>query len=1063
MKKLLTLIALLMPLSTFALEIINDFEWLEPNNRVEVIIGEPYQLQFSCSDNSLAFTSTYADSWVHIDFTGGQHVVNPPTGYSIDENGVITGMIAGSYAIHPTGWVQAKSGVDKWLYITVVSERSETESNNTLDTANDITSKIRFGLYNISDIDYFRYTNSNLKWGDEVMFKIHYYGSRENPFGYKWATFCGTNMVGGGSLVSQDQECKALVTTGNTVYLEVYYDQSRSEYFNYGEEFVAEVFINGVPASEYGNNYDNDSFDGEGTIDSPYLIKNANDLTRLASLVNAGNSYSGVYFNLSDNIDMNGKAFEPIGNQEHPFSGVFDGKGFVIKGLSVEAASYIGLFGHIDGATINDVGIEEGNYRGSQLGGTYLGGIAGYSQNSVITNCYTSGLTLGNDCVGALVGYSGEGTIIQNCFSSMQHTKYEIYGSVGGLVGYNCGTLENSYYYGTINAKVFQKSTTGGIVGYNNTTGSIHYCYLIKYGDMMNGEFNYCGSLNWGDCYGIDSFDLYGITTSGSYLHAKLNSWVNDYSSQGRYRKWTSESFPSFDEYAEYVEQDQINGHEYVDLGLPSGRLWAKTNYGAMTEDGYGAYVDWPYLNIVSSVWGEEWEAPTSADMNELLNYCSFNWGYSTNNVYGCFVTGANNNSIFLPAAGFRIQGTDQSTGKNLFYWTSTESYESGFAVALTGYSENNSLTTNATYNYSLMTIPVRPVVVSMGPQPYAVLSDNNTILTFYYDTKKNIRKGMSVGPIAYDEVNYKPLSEWYDYSSSIKTVVFDDSFANCHDITSTAYWFESFRNLEEIRGLSNLNTENVTDMKRMFIWCSNLTTLDLSNFNTTNVTDMSHMFQQCSSLKDLNLEAFNTKNVVNMHQMFHGCSSITTLDLSSLNTENVMDMGSMFYQCDNLETLDLSNFDTANVTDMGGMFDSCIKLKTIYASEDWNTEKVSETSFVFYRCYSLEGGQGTKWIDGNIYPIYARIDRGVAAPGYFTEKTTHGSGDYEYVDLALPSGNLWAKTNIGANNEYVYGYKFAFGETSTKERYMEDSYKWLDQDNGIYTKYTVDGFYADI
>lgn len=245
MKKLLTLIAMLMPLSTFALGLITDFEWLEPNNRVEIVIGEPYQLKFSCSDNRLAFTSDYADSWVHYDFEGGQHVVSSPTGYSIDGNGVITGLVAGSYAIKFTGWIQPKSGVDKWLFITVVSERSETEPNNTFDTANDVYTKIRFGLYNTSDIDFFRFTNKYLKWGDNVTFKIHYYGSRESPFGYKWSTFCGTDMIGSGSLISQDQECKALVTSGTTVYLEVYYDQSRSQYFNYGEEFVIEMYING--------------------------------------------------------------------------------------------------------------------------------------------------------------------------------------------------------------------------------------------------------------------------------------------------------------------------------------------------------------------------------------------------------------------------------------------------------------------------------------------------------------------------------------------------------------------------------------------------------------------------------------------------------------------------------------------------------------------------------------------------------------------------------------------------------------------------------------------------
>ncbi len=249
MKKFLTLIVSLLPISTFAQGLINNFEWLEPNNRVEVVVGESHQLKFNCSDNSLPFTMDYADSWVHYDFSGGQHVVISPTGYSIDEKGVITGLIPGSYAIKFTGWIQPKSGADKWLYITVVSERSETESNNTLDTANDINTKIRFGLYNISDVDYFKYTNNNLKYGDNVTFKIHYYGTRTNPFGYKWATFCGANMVGGGSLSSQDQMCKALVTSGNTVYLEVYFDQSRSSYFNYGEEFVAEVYINGMPVS----------------------------------------------------------------------------------------------------------------------------------------------------------------------------------------------------------------------------------------------------------------------------------------------------------------------------------------------------------------------------------------------------------------------------------------------------------------------------------------------------------------------------------------------------------------------------------------------------------------------------------------------------------------------------------------------------------------------------------------------------------------------------------------------------------------------------------------------
>ena len=670
MKNLLTLITLLLPISSFALGLINDFEWLEPNNRVEIVVGESYQLKYNCSDNSLPFTSDYADNWNHYDFDGGQHMVSFPTGYSINEKGVITGLVPGSYAIKFTGFIQPKSGADKWLYITVVSERREIESNNTFDTANEVTTKIRFGLYNTSDIDFFRYTNENLVFGDIVSFKIHYYGTNTNPFGYKYSAFNGTTLeMSSGSLIVQDQECKCQVVSSTSVFLEVYYDQSRSQYFNYGEEFVAEVFINGIPASEYGSDV-NEGFDGEGTEQSPYLIKNASDLKQLASSVNSGNSYANTYFELSDNIDMTNETFDPIGNQDNHFSGLFDGRGFVIKGISVNADTYLGLFGYIENAFINDVGVEDANL----TGWSYIGGIAGYSLNSVITNCYSRGFTNGNDCVGALVGYSGEGTVIQNCFSSMQHTKYQIYGSVGGLVGYNCGKLENSYFYGTINAKIFEKSTTGGIVGYNHTTGSIHYCYFIKYGDFMNGEFNYCGSLNWGECYSTESFDIYGTTASGSYLHAKLNTWVDDHCNEGHYRKWTSESFPSFREYAESV--DPTDSKDFVDLGLPSGLLWAKANLGANSPEESGNYYAWgettPNKSLydattytdpnVSNISGTKYDAayttsggkcriPTYDEFLELINYCS--WEYTqVNSINGYKVTGANGNSIFFPFVG---------------------------------------------------------------------------------------------------------------------------------------------------------------------------------------------------------------------------------------------------------------------------------------------------------------------------------------------------------------------------------------------------------------------------
>ena len=59
----------------------------------------------------------------------------------------------------------------------------------------------------------------------------------------------------------------------------------------------------------------------------------------------------------------------------------------------------------------------------------------------------------------------------------------------------------------------------------------------------------------------------------------------------------------------------------------------------------------------------------------------------------------------------------------------------------------------------------------------------------------------------------------------------------------------------------------------------------------------------------------------------------------------------------------------------------------------------------------------------------------------------------YEYVDLGLPSGTLWAKYNVGANNEYEVGDYFAWGEAETKSKYSWSTYKWGSSQNSL-TKY---------
>ena len=272
------------------------------------------------------------------------------------------------------------------------------------------------------------------------------------------------------------------------------------------------------------------------------------------------------------------------------------------------------------------------------------------------------------------------------------------------------------------------------------------------------------------------------------------------------------------------------------------------------------------------------------------------------------------------------------------------------------------------------------PVVTDA--EPYAVLSENNTVLTFYYDKEMNARQGM---PILHDG----QTRTWeVDNMETIKNVVFDPSFADYRPI-STYYWFQGFTNLISISGLEYLNTEEVTNMSGMFRDCSSLTTLDLSSFYTANVTTMAAMFNGCSSLRSLNITSFNTGEVTDMTGMFLACSSLTDLNVSNFNTLNTTSMMRMFSECAALTSLDLTNFDTDKVTNMGLMFDNCTSLTTIYASKGWSIANLTEGSdnMMFYNCINLVGGLGTTYDANHIDYTYAHIDGGTANPGYLTDK----------------------------------------------------------------------------
>jgi len=179
----------------------------------------------------------------------------------------------------------------------------------------------------------------------------------------------------------------------------------------------------------------------------------------------------------------------------------------------------------------------------------------------------------------------------------------------------------------------------------------------------------------------------------------------------------------------------------------------------------------------------------------------------------------------------------------------------------------------------------------------------------------------------------------WSAYRSKITKVVFDKSFAKA-DVRSTKKWFELFKKLTSIEGISNLNTKNITDMHGMFWRCESLTSLDLTSWNTSNVTDMGCMFYVCSKLKTLS-QKFNTAKVTTMSEMFRSCEALQSAEFDNFTSESLTNTYSMFYNCSALQKISLKGMEGGELTNCAGMFMDCKSLKNLYINNFCPGEKV--------------------------------------------------------------------------------------------------------------------------
>ena len=543
------------------------------------------------------------------------------------------------------------------------------------------------------------------------------------------------------------------------------------------------------------------------------------------------------------------------------------------------------------------------------------------------------------------------------------------------------------------------------------------------------------------------------------------------------------------------------NGHEYVDLGLPSGTLWATMNVGATSPEGYGDYFAWgetepkdyyhwetyklsangnyysmtkyclsPSYGTVDNKnilelsddaananWGGDWRMPTIENFSELKTECT--WSLVTKDgIRGFTVKGKNGNTIFLPEGGDYLGQDLSNVGSRGAYWSSNlgshDAYSSCFYIGTS--QEVKSSGYDRCRGYSVR--PVLPKGIVIEPEKPDTPESSFVAKPFSISATETIT--FSPGNLQYHAVN----DEWRFAPSQLDYIGED----NKNISPSYNGWIDLFG-----WGTGDNPTNSSiydSDYQTFVDWGVNKIG-DGAPATWRTLTEDEWYY--------LRHERPNANQLIGVAQINEVVGLIILPDNWICPDNFTFKPG--FY---NEWSIDgYKNYQSFNASDWailestgavflpaaGGRYGvelyhiqdlGCYWSATEYTGSSTASRldfRSSEADMYYYGRYD---GQSVRLVkDCNHQTDDENPEDDPIKPDNDTDISVNANG-HEYVDLGLPSGTLWATCNVGADSPEDYGDYFAWGETEPKEIYNWSTYKWMT--DGMSSSYGINKYTCD-